>query len=404
MAIEFYPYASSIKDKKVTIKWLRDNYLDYVDFIIKKAKNNRILIILNSVKRSQKLYNDIMQKVSMDEKNKIEVGLIHSRFIEKRRTNVEKEWVEKYGKFQNKGSYILIGTQVLEQSLNIDGDILFTDLCPIDMFLQRIGRLWRFDRKRKEIKPVVYTFFTKKYKSKEEWLANKEENGFGGVYPFVYDDYTILKTYQILKNKKTVNLISENRNLISDVYDNSITSHSFMDDFLKNKNEDDKRKQDKAQLSLSKICYEEDSESIVDDEKNDQTEHYATTRYIKIPIKKVVLANNLVKIDEENFKVNFIDGSELLITKEIVEKEGEEYIQMISELVNNSVSVPLNYFNDKDIVNKFKESYKNTILENVFGKYLFLLLLDENRNFLNIDGKRLSCMYIYSTELGLYKK
>ncbi len=43
---------------------------------------------------------------------------------------------------------VLVSTQVVEQSVDIDADLLVTDLAPTDMLLQRIGRLWRHDRDR----------------------------------------------------------------------------------------------------------------------------------------------------------------------------------------------------------------------------------------------------------------
>ena len=43
---------------------------------------------------------------------------------------------------------VLVATQTVEQSLDIDADLLITDLCPMDVLLQRLGRLWRHDRDR----------------------------------------------------------------------------------------------------------------------------------------------------------------------------------------------------------------------------------------------------------------
>lgn len=81
----------------------------------------------------------------------IEFGLIHSRFTQGDRDKNETRWTNLLGRdgsARPRRGAILIGTQVLEQSLDIDADLLVTDLAPTDLILQRIGRLHRHTRQR----------------------------------------------------------------------------------------------------------------------------------------------------------------------------------------------------------------------------------------------------------------
>ena len=70
--------------------------------------------------------------------------LHHSRFAVEDRELLDAAVEDILGKQrESKGGCVIIGTQTLEQSLDIDADIMFTDLCPVDVLLQRIGRLHR---------------------------------------------------------------------------------------------------------------------------------------------------------------------------------------------------------------------------------------------------------------------
>ncbi len=70
----------------------------------------------------------------------------HSRFSRDDRPLLDAAIERSLGKERQRGPCIVVGTQTLEQSLDIDADYLITDLCPIDVLLQRIGRLHRHAR------------------------------------------------------------------------------------------------------------------------------------------------------------------------------------------------------------------------------------------------------------------
>lgn len=73
--------------------------------------------------------------------------LHHSRFSRQDRPLLDAEVQAQIGKHRApRGGLVVIGTQTLEQSLDIDADVLITDLCPMDVLLQRLGRLHRHAR------------------------------------------------------------------------------------------------------------------------------------------------------------------------------------------------------------------------------------------------------------------
>ena len=72
--------------------------------------------------------------------------LHHSRFAADDRRALDRQVAERLGKGRASGGIVVVGTQTLEQSLDIDADLLITDLCPADVLLQRIGRLHRHRR------------------------------------------------------------------------------------------------------------------------------------------------------------------------------------------------------------------------------------------------------------------
>lgn len=105
-------------------------------------------IILNSVRRSQEVYDYLKEKFMG------ETTLIHSGFTAIDRRIKENLILKRVGKNSvpaERDGFVVVGTQVIEQSLDLDFDLLITELAPIDLLLQRIGRLHRHqDRTRPE--------------------------------------------------------------------------------------------------------------------------------------------------------------------------------------------------------------------------------------------------------------
>lgn len=128
---------------KHKIKICEDDILKKVDEMLQKAKEgNRVLVILNTVEMAQKIYNDIAKA----NKKNIYLKLIHSKFTFNDRKNLELEIAQKFKNPKpddEKEGKILVATQVVEASLDIDADILYTELAPIDLLIQRMGRVLR---------------------------------------------------------------------------------------------------------------------------------------------------------------------------------------------------------------------------------------------------------------------
>jgi len=109
----------------------------------------RVLVIRNTVAMAQETWR-AAQAVQPELLLQVEGGpaLHHSRFAAEDRARLDQAAEAALGRQAGAGGVIVIGTQTLEQSLDIDADLLITDLCPMDVLLQRIGRLHRHERSR----------------------------------------------------------------------------------------------------------------------------------------------------------------------------------------------------------------------------------------------------------------
>jgi len=122
-----------------------------VDECLKRAAEGQCVIwIRNTVGEAQETYRALN---AGNYQGGPLIGLLHSRFPVFRREELEDNWLGILGKNgeTRPSGCVLVSTQVVEQSVDIDADFMITDLAPTDMMLQRMGRLWRHKRHQRPV-------------------------------------------------------------------------------------------------------------------------------------------------------------------------------------------------------------------------------------------------------------
>jgi len=185
-----------------------------IDEALKRAEQGQqVLWIENTVAEAQAIFKQLSAiDIGAD------YGLLHSRFLKCDRETNEEKWVALFGKgnhkVRQKTGRILVGTQVLEQSLDIDADFLVSRFCPTDMLLQRIGRLWRHDN---SYRPATA--------KREAWLLTPKldkaiadaENQFGNTAK-VYSPYVLCRSLKVWHQLESIQLPTDIRPLIEATY------------------------------------------------------------------------------------------------------------------------------------------------------------------------------------------
>lgn len=155
-------YEKNIIDEKCVVKKFYDDsflrhriqlnqtsILDDVEKMIVSGKKKKVLVISNTIDQAVKLYKAISGRIE-------NVYLFHARFIQKDRQRLESK-LKKFDRDQN-CSGIWITTQIVEASIDVDFDELYTELAPLDSLFQRFGRCYRKrSLQHKEANIFIYT-------------------------------------------------------------------------------------------------------------------------------------------------------------------------------------------------------------------------------------------------------
>lgn len=172
------------------------------------AAGARVVWIRNTVREAQRAYGALAAVRALAAEERF---LFHARFRGCDRRAVEERVLERFGKNAPHGGRILIATQVVEQSLDLDFDEMHSDLCPVDLLFQRAGRLHRHARRRpsgwEEPRLIVHG------PSDDAASALRF-----GPSRYVYDAATLWITHELLRTRERLSLPDDIRDLVERVY------------------------------------------------------------------------------------------------------------------------------------------------------------------------------------------
>ena len=170
---------------------------------------------MNTVKAACDIYDKVKEEIQARER-RIETLLLHSRFTQSKRKELEQLAVDQYlpnRTDRDETPCIVVATQIVEASLDIDADIIFTEPAPADSLVQRMGRVFRrYARSAADNAPekanVVLIIDSSKKKGGDLLLAS----GIGRVYD---RDLTAISLVMILAAMDGIISLNEDENGVS---------------------------------------------------------------------------------------------------------------------------------------------------------------------------------------------
>ncbi|MDW7776038.1 MAG: CRISPR-associated helicase Cas3' [Methanosarcinales archaeon] len=231
--------------RKVAVEFF-DDISAVETYLVKAAENGGCACwIRNTVDDAVDAYNSLSSK--LDSEN---ITLFHARFAMGDRQRIEKKVLDTFGKESDNATrkgQILVATQVVEQSLDLDFDYMVTDLAPMDLIIQRAGRLHRHTRKERSETAILGIFAP-------PLTDNPTKNWYKDVFSkaaYVYPSHGQLwLTARLLSKRGELVMPDDARNFIEGVFGSDARNN--VPEALRNM--DDKAEgEDKAEISIANL-------------------------------------------------------------------------------------------------------------------------------------------------------
>jgi CRISPR-associated endonuclease/helicase Cas3 len=230
---------SAVTSRRLQIELLADD-VDSIGMSLQKrlADGGCVAIICNTVRRAQETYQALKSHFPGNASDGQPVlDLFHARYPFEDRMEREERALIRFGKpngtvecgdgrtipVSRPDRAILVATQVIEQSLDLDFDLMITDLAPIDLILQRSGRLHRHDRGSN--RPTSFSGLPT-----IQVIQPKMVDGlpaFPRADQFIYDHHVLLRTWISLQSRNVIQVPGDVAHLIESVYDDRSAPPEF---------------------------------------------------------------------------------------------------------------------------------------------------------------------------------
>jgi CRISPR-associated endonuclease/helicase Cas3 len=316
----------NIDDVSVAVRQCQEDNEAIEEALMRAEQGQQVLWVENTVAEAQHIY---LLLAARDCSPKIQCGLLHSRFLKTDRELNENYWTGLYGKDgkvddieRDQCGRILVGTQVLEQSLDIDADFLVSRFAPSDMLLQRIGRLWRHDN---TLRPAGA--------KREVWLLAPElANAIGNPEKFfgktakVYSPYVLCRSLQVWQDRQQIAIPGQIREIIEATYADREENGAMLNYFSAL----EKKRQELQRLALFGLS--KAGKTLPEDK--------ASTRYSEQDSVDVLLIKNYQTDKQQGgVLVRFLDDESVLLTDKGNGLLPEQRRQLAAKLLQNTVRV-----------------------------------------------------------------
>lgn len=306
-----YPRVTFINNGKTTIKHVPcDNKKFGIKFITRDQMADSLeqklvsggcaAVVCNTVKIAQETYSQLKQIFGDI------VYLYHARYPFSDRDKREKHIISLFGKNSKNrpDKAIVVATQVIEQSLDIDFDFMISFIAPIDALMQRMGREHRHYIPNRPIHDAEF------------YIVLNEDVADYGTTGLIYSPYHLLRTYLTLKDIKQINIPNDVDIFIEKVYE----EHDFgcFIDEMKEYENGMQRRKNKLCNAVNRILlfdsrYDDILSIMIDELARDENavdentfKPFASTRYSEVPsVSLICLEDGNLHLDGQVIPVDW---------------------------------------------------------------------------------------------------